>query len=228
MDNTKKKKIQFLKNISTSVSDSLLRIFSNSGIKAEDLLAKAFIIKSIRIGLSYLSEENKPTILNQILKGEALHSSIYFGVESTGKKTGVIVQYGKYEYIKKEEIKKELKDKVTNIGFPYNKEGGLMFAELDSKKFKEIYCSAGVIRPRINPQKGIQLTIKSFIDKVKEINGPWTLANYDPHKKSCQDFIAAALQVINPDYEPEQDKDDDLKDEDIPIVIREELDKHKK
>ena len=214
-------------NFSTSVSESLLSVFSGN-LKASDLYNKPYIIKSMQIGLSYLNKKNKPTILNQMFKGEILHSSIYLKVEipaPDNSKAGVVVQYGKYPYIEKDKIKAELKDKVDNIGFPYDKDGGLMFAEIEYSKFKEIFCSAGLIHPRMDNKKGVQMTLKSFIDKVKEKNGPWDLKSYDPKTKSCQEFVATALQIINIDYSPDEDKDD-LKDNDIPIVIKTELEKH--
>jgi hypothetical protein len=216
-------------NFSSSVSESLLSIFSGN-IKSSDLLKKPYIIKSMQIGLSYLNEQNKPTILNQMFKGELLHSSIYLKVEAPAPdnlKAGVLVQYGKYEYIQKDKMKADLQDKVDNIGFPYGKDGGLMFAEIEYAKFKEIFCSAGLIHPRMDNKKGVQMTLKTFIDKVKETNGPWDFKSYDPKTKSCQEFVATALQIINIDYSPDEDKDD-LNDNDIPIVIKTELEKHKK
>ncbi len=215
-------------NFSSSGSESLLSIFS--GIKSSDLLKKPYIIKSMQIGLSYLNEQNKPTILNQIFKGVVLHSSIYLKVEAPAPdnlKAGVLVQYGKYEYIQKDKIKADLQDKVDNIGFPYGKDGGLIFAEIEYSKFKEIFCSAGLIHPRLDNKKGVQMTLKTFIDKVKEKNGPWDFKSYDPITKSCQEFVATALQIINIDYSPDEDKDD-LNDNDIPTVIKTELEKHKK
>ena len=215
-------------NFSSSGSESLLSIFS--GIKSSDLLKKPYIIKSMQIGLSYLNEQNKPTILNQIFKGVLLHSAIYFKVEAPAPdnlKAGVLVQYGKYEFIQKDKIKADLQDKVDNIGFPYGKDGGLIFAEIEYSKFKEIFCSAGLIHPRLDNKKGVQMTLKTFIDKVKEKNGPWDFKSYDPKTKSCQEFVATALQIINIDYSPDEDKDD-LNDNDIPIVIKTELEKHKK
>ena len=224
MANKDLKKRAFLRNFSGSVSDSLLNIFSGK-IKAEDFLTKAFIIKNIKIGFSYLSEQNKPTFLDQLFKGEMVHAAIYFGVESTESKTGILVQYGKYEPLKKENIKKELHNNIKNIGFPYGDKGGLMFAEIDFIKFKEIFCSAGLIYPRID-KKNVQMTVNNFFEKVKNINGPWILDKYNAHEKSCQDFVVAAIKVINPIYSSEQDKDDDLQDENIPVVIRQELENH--
>ena len=215
-------------NFSSSGSESLLSIFS--GIKSSDLLKKPYIIKSMQIGLSYLNEQNTPTILNQIFKGVLLQSSIYLKVEAPAPdnlKAGVLVQYGKYEFIQKDKIKADLQDKVDNIGFPYGKDGGLIFAEIEYSKFKEIFCSAGLIHPRLDNKKGVQMTLKTFIDKVKEKNGPWDFKSYDPITKSCQEFVATALQIINIDYSPDEDKDD-LNDNDIPNVIKTELEKHKK
>ena len=224
MNNTDLKKKAFFKNFSTSASESLLNIFSGN-IKAEEFLTKAYIIRNIKIGFSYLSENNKPNILNQLFKGEMLHASIYLGVESKESKTGILVQYGKYEIIKKDNIKKEFHGNIKNIGFPYENKGGLMFAEIEFKKFKEIFCTAGVIYPRIN-KKTVQMTVNNFFERIKSIDKPWTLENYNPHGKNCQDFVVAAIKIINPIYSPEEDKDDDLTDENIPIVINEELKNH--
>ena len=188
---------------------------------------KPYIIKAIQIGLSYLNKENKPTIFNKIFKGEILHSALYLKVEAPApnySKTGVVVQYGKYEYIDKKKIKRELSNNADNIGFPYGKDGGLMFAELGNDKFKEIFCSAGNIHPRMDNKRGVPMSLKTFIDKVKEINGPWDLKSYDPQTKSCQEFVATALQIIKINYSPEEDKDID--DNDIPSVIKRELDNY--
>lgn len=70
------------------------------------------------------------------------------------------------------------------------------------------------------------MTVKTFIDKVKETEKPWTLKNYDTEEQSWQDFVASTIKVINHDYSPEQDKDDNLKDEDISIIIRNEFERH--
>ena len=65
------------------------------------------IIKKMRIGLSYLSKDNKPNYLSEIFGSEFTHTAIQFTIEIPGNKTtGVLVQYGKYEYIKKDKYNK--------------------------------------------------------------------------------------------------------------------------
>ena len=100
---------QALLNFSQSTSESLLKLF-NGKKSSEELLKQLYIIKSIKIGLSYLNEENKPKIWDEMLKGEIKHSSIYLRLENEKQeRTGVLVQYGKYKF-----IKKELTQKIYN------------------------------------------------------------------------------------------------------------------
>jgi len=216
-------------NFSQSTSESLLKLF-NGKKSSEELLQQLYIIKSIKIGLSYLNKENKSNFWDELFKGEVKHSSIYLSLENENhEKTGVLVQYGKYEFIQKEWIQKNLQPNICNIGFPYGQRGGLMFGEINFSDFRDIFCSAGLIHPRIDPKKGVQMTLSNFFKRVKKIDkNPWDLDHYEAGSHSCQEFVAAALKVIQVDYSSDQDKDDNLKEEDIPSAIRSELEKHKK
>lgn len=213
---------QALKNASQSSSESLLNLFKGKR-NANELLKSISIIKGMKIGISFLSEDNKPTVLNNIFGSEFTHTSVYFKLELPGnKKTGAIIQYGKYEYINKDKYKEE--DGANNIGFPYEKEGGLMFGEMDEKQFDEIYCAVGSIICILG-KNFPKMIFKNFIDKVKNINGPWNLNSYHPLKKSCQDFVVAALQVIKPGYN-EQMVILKKPEFEIPAIVNEELKKH--
>lgn len=219
---------QALLNFSQSTSESLLKLF-NGKKSSEELLKQLYIIKSIKIGLSYLNEENKPKIWDEMLKGEIKHSSIYLRLENEKQeRTGVLVQYGKYKFIKKELTQKNLQPNICNIGFPYGQRGGLMFGEIEYTDFRDRFCSGGLIHPRIDPNRGVQMTLNNFFKRVKEKSKiPWDLDHYDPKTHSCQEFVAAALQVIQVDYSSDQDKDDNLREEDIPSPIRLALEKPK-
>lgn len=211
-----------LTNSSRSTSESLMKLFKGKK-NSNELLSSTSIIKGMKIGISFLSEDNKPTILNNIFGSEFSHTSIFFKLElPENKKTGVIVQYGKYEYIDKKKFKSE--DGANNIGFPYGKDGGLMFGEMDEKQFEEIYCTAGSIICYLGKNFS-KMIFKAFLDEVKKINGPWDLKSYDPVKKSCQDFVVAALQVIKPGFN-EQMVNIKMENFEIPVIIDTELKKH--
>ena len=68
------------------------------------------------------------------------------------------------------------------------------------------------------------MRLEKFIEEVKKINGPWDLKSYDPVKKSCQDFVVAALQVIKPGFS-EQLVTMKYQDFKIPVVVETELKK---
>ena len=191
----------------------LFRIFIN------DLLTDISIIKKMRIGISYLSKDNKPTWLNDIFGSEFTHAAIHFTIEMNGNQSGVLVQYGQYKYIEKDNYGKTIK----NIGFPYKEKGGLVFGEMDDDIFEKNFCSVGEI-PLIITKKHPKITLKKFLDEVKNKNGPWDFEHYDEINKNCQHFVVAGLQIIKPLYSDSQVKlKNNMK---IPVVIESELKKH--
>lgn len=211
--------VRSFRNASTSSSQSLINLFKGKK-STKELLANTSIIKKMKIGISYLTEENKATLLNDVFGSEFTHTSIFFTVElPENRQTGIIVQYGKYEYTDKDESG----NKINNIGFPYEKEGGLMFGEMDDKTFNENYCTYGCISCVLG-KNFPKTTFKKFLESVKSINGPWNLQKYDPLHKSCQNFVVAALQVIKPGFN-EQLVSINEKDGQIPVIISNELKK---
>jgi hypothetical protein len=213
------KVIRSFRNASTSSSESLIKLFRGK-MDAKELLANTSIIKKMKIGMSYLTEENKPTFLNDIFGSEFTHTSIYFIVElPLNKKTGIIVQYGKYNFTDKDKSG----NKINNIGFPYGKEGGLMFGEMDEKTFEENFCTFGNINCILG-KNFPKTTFKNFLEQVKKINGPWDLKSYDAVNKSCQNFVVAAIQVIKPGFS-EQFVTIKAENNQIPVIINNELKK---
>ena len=106
-----KKILSALRNTSTSLSDALLKNCSGN-IKYKDLITKPYLIIKLEIGFSYLNDKNKESLFDRLFKGEIKHSAIYLKVRDEDSETGVIVQYGKYEYINREKIKEEFKNNV--------------------------------------------------------------------------------------------------------------------
>ena len=189
-----KKILSELRNTSTSLSDDLLKNCSGN-IKYKDLITKPYIIIKLEIGFSYLNDKNKESFFDIIFKGEIKHSAIYLKVRDKDSETGVVVQYGKYEYINREKIKGELKNNVENIGFIYNEKGGLMVATIDYKIFKNIFCTAGSIRTKID--KDETMSLKDFLTRVKIFNGPWDLQSYDPKKKAVKNLWFLPWGLLN-------------------------------
>jgi hypothetical protein len=213
-----------LTNASKSSSDSLISLFKGKR-SADDLLSSTSIIKGMRIGISYLSQDNKPTVLNDIFGTEFTHTSIFFKLElPNNKTTGALVQYGKYEYIDKNKYKFDEEFNVNTIGYPYGKEGGLIFGEMDNKLFESTFCTVGCINLLLG-KNFPKMTLKNFIEEVKKINGPWDIKSYDPMKKSCQEFVVAALQVIRPGFSNQLVNLKNSNDP-IPEVIERELQKY--
>lgn len=205
-------------NASICSSQRLINLFK--GNNAKDLLVKGSIIKKMKIGMSYLNEENKSTFIDELLGSEFTHTSIFFRVDlPENKTTGIIIQYGLYEYFNKDEFGK----KINNIEFPYEKEGGLIFGEMDEKTFEENYCTFGNINCVLG-KNFPKMTFKTFLEKVKKVNGPWNLKSYDPLKKNCQDFVVAAIQVLKPGYS-EQLVTIKAEIDRIPVIIEKELKK---
>ena len=211
-----------LHNASKWSSDSLINLFKGKK-KADELLSSTSIIKGMKIGISYLSDDNQPTFLNGLFGTEFTHTSIYFKLEMPNNKTtGVLVQYGQYQYIDKSKYK--FSEEYNTIGYPYGKDGGLIFGEIDNKSFEKIFCSVGSIGLFLGKNFS-KMTLKLFIEEVKKINGPWDLKSYSPLSKSCQDFVVAALQVIKPGYSPQFINLKNTTDE-VPAIIEDELKKH--
>ena len=138
----------------TSVS-SLLNIFK-SGTSADDLLKSTKIIKRMIIGISYLDNKNPNSLLRTIFGDEVSHSSIFFSMEEKNTKNGILVQYGKYEYIKNK--KDILGQDAKSIGYPYKEKGGLIFGEIEFNIFKKEYKSMSY---------NLDLVIKSLQTELK-------------------------------------------------------------
>ena len=213
------KVLRILNNFSGSLSENLINLFRNKK-DANELLSSTAIIKKMRIGISYLSEDNKSNYLTEIFGSEFTHSAIQFVIEMPGNKTtGVLVQYGRYEYIKKDKYGKE----INNIGFPYKEGGGLVFGEMDDMTFQENFCSVGEI-PLILTKNHPKISLKKFLKDVTKESGPWDFKSYDPVNKSCQEFVVASLKIIKPNFSYSQVKlKENMK---IPLVIEDELKKH--
>ena len=211
--------IRSFRNASSISSQNLIKLFRGK-TDTKELLANTSIIKKMKIGMSYLTEENKPNLLNNMIGSEYTHTSIYFGVElPLNKKTGIIVQYGNYNYTDKDESG----NKINNIGFPYGKKGGLMFGEMDEKTFEDHYCTFGNINCILG-KNFPKTTFKNFLEEVKKNNGPWDLNSYHPLNKSCHDFVVAAIKVIKPGFS-EQFVTIKAENNQIPVIINNELKK---
>jgi excinuclease UvrABC nuclease subunit len=209
----------------TSIS-SLISLFK-AGLSADDLLKSKEIIKNMIIGISCLDNEN-PNSLARIIFGDVVsHASLFLSMgDKKNSKTGVLVQYGKYEYIKN---KKEVIGKnLDSLGYVYKEKGGLNFGEIDYNLFKKDFCSICYIKPKIDKQ----ITLSKLIEEVTK-NKVWDLASYSVLYHNCQHFVAESIRVLNPKYNPElieivdnskiQGKDDEAA---IPPVILEQLKKN--
>jgi hypothetical protein len=207
-------------NASGSASESLINLFKSKE-NVSELLTERSIIKGMRIGISYLTANNKPSFLNDIFGSEFTHAAIYLKLEkNTGEESGVLVQYGKYQYIEKDKYGEILK----NIGFLYKEKGGVVYGIMENETFEKIFCSAGEI-PLILTKKHPKITLKKFLEEIKNKNGPWDCSHYDIQDKNCQHFVVASLKILKPDYCSSQLKlNESMKT--IPIVIEEELKKH--
>lgn len=179
--------------MSCSSSASLLSIFKG-GKSADDLLKSTEIIKRIFIGFSYIDNKNPNSIARRIFGDEVSHASLLFMMGKKNCETGILVQYGKYEYIKnKKEI---LNNEAKTIGYPYGEKGGLIFGEINYNLYKKEFCSICCIKPLIDHQ---QMTLNKFIEEVKK-KGPWDYNSYSVLSHNCQHFVAAGISIIKPKY----------------------------
>ena len=94
---------------------------------------------------------------------------------------------------------------------------------MDEKTFEENYCTFGNNNCVLG-KNFPKMTFKTFLEKVKKVNGPWNLKSYDPLKKSCHDLVVAAIKVLKPGYSEHlvTIKADICK---IPVIIENELKK---
>lgn len=181
--------------MSVSSSQSLLNLF-RGGKSADELLKSKEIIKKMIIGLSYLDDKNPNSIPRKLFGDLVSHASIFFMMGQKNKKTGILVQYGKYEYIKKN--KNILNVEANSIGYPYGEKGGLIFGEVEYNVFINQFCSICDITPTVTH---LQITLNKFIEEVKK-KGQWDLNSYNFNYNNCQNFAAAGISVINPKYNP--------------------------
>ena len=178
--------------MSVSSSSSLLSLFK-SGASADDLLKSKEIIKKMMIGISYLDNKNPKSVMRTIFGDEVSHASLFFFMgEKKNSKTGVLVQYGKYEYIKNK--KDILGQDAKSIGYPYKEKGGLIFGEIEFNIFKKEFCTIAYIKPKITYH---QITLAKFLEEVTK-NKTWDYNSYSVLYQNCKDFVAEAVRVINP------------------------------
>lgn len=179
--------------MSNSSSSSLLNLFKG-GASADELLKSKEIIKQIYIGLSYLDNNNPKSIARTIFGDEASHASFFFMMGKKLSKKGILVQYGKYEYIK--DKKEVLGCDVSTIGYPYEKKGGFIYGEIEYNLYKKEFCTICSIKLKLDYQ---QMTLNKFIEEIKK-EGPWDLASYSVIKRNCKDFVAAGIRILKPKY----------------------------
>lgn len=175
---------------------SLLSLFKG-GMAADDLLKSKEIIKSMIIGISCLDNKN-PNSLARIVFGDIVsHASLFLSMgDKKNSKSGVLIQYGKYEYIKN---KKEVLGKnLDSIGYVYKEKGGLIFGEINYNLFKKDYCTICYIKPKIDKP----ITLSKLIEEVTK-NKIWDLNSYSVLNHNCQHFVAESIKVLNPRYNPE-------------------------
>ena len=174
-------------------------------------------------------EQNTGNKLTRAIFGdEVSHASFFFMMEEKLSGKGILVQYGKYEYIKNK--KEVLGLNVNAIGYPYEEKGGLIFGEIEFNLYKKDFCSICTIKPKLDHR---QMTLKNFIEEIKK-EGPWDLKSYSVIYRNCKHFVAAGIRILKPKYNNDLiDVTDDTyfrgkaKEEDgIPEVIIKELKKN--
>ena len=213
--------------MSFSSSSSLLNFFKG-GTSADELLKSQKIIKKVYIGLSHLEQNTGNKLARAIFGDEVSHASFFFMMEEKLSGKGILVQYGKYEYIKNK--KEVLGLNVNAIGYPYEEKGGLIFGEIEFNLYKKDFCSICTIKPKLDHR---QMTLKNFIEEIKK-EGPWDLKSYSVIYRNCKHFVAAGIRILKPKYNNDLiDVTDDTyfrgkaKEEDgIPEVIIKELKKN--
>ena len=213
--------------MSFSNSSSLLNFFKG-GTSADELLKSQKIIKKVYIGLSHLEQNTGNKLARAIFGDEVSHASFFFMMEEKLSGKGILVQYGKYEYIKNK--KEVLGLNVNAIGYPYEEKGGLIFGEIEFNLYKKEFCSICTIKPKLDHR---QMTLKNFIEEIKK-EGPWDLKSYSVIYRNCKHFVAAGIRILKPKYNNDLiDVTDDTyfrgkaKEEDgIPEVIIKELKKN--
>ena len=213
--------------MSVNSIESLRNLFKR-GKSADELLKSTEIIKKKIIGISNLDNKNPNSLPQRVFGNIVSHASIFFNMGKKNSKTGILIQYGKYEYIKKNKYILDIQAKT--VWYVYGEKAGLIFGEIDYNDFIKEFCTICSINPVIDH---IQITLKKFIEEVKKL-GNWDLASYNFISNNCQNFVAAGIKVINPKYNPglimitdNSYFNEDDNEKGLPPVIIEQLNKRK-
>ena len=155
---------------SGSSSANLIKILLP--IKARKIREQNNLIKRVTLGISNISNNvNKSPIIPNVVKKEVVHVAFFIQDQDGFSNKGIILDYGKYEYINDEKLV-----------FEYKEEGGLRFGYIEYQAFMLDSGKAAMVNLDISKSPPVRFNY--LIDTLKK-NGNWRQKDYD----KCQNNI---------------------------------------
>ena len=172
---------------SGSSSANLIKILLP--IKARKIREQNNLIKRVTLGISNISNNvNKSPIIPNVVKKEVVHVAFFIQDQDGFSNKGIILDYGKYEYINDEKLV-----------FEYKEEGGLRFGYIEYQAFMLDSGKAAMVNLDISKSPPVRFNY--LIDTLKK-NGNWRQKDYSSTKHNCQDFAIEVIKIIKPKFTP--------------------------
>ena len=145
------------------------------------------LIKRVSLGISNISNYvNKSSIIPNVVKKEVVHVAFFIQDQDGFSNKGIILDYGKYEYINDEKLV-----------FEYKEEGGLRFGYIEYQAF----MSDSVAIVNLDITKSPPIRFNELIDTLKK-NGNWRQKDYSSISHNSQDFAVEVIKIIKPKFTP--------------------------
>ena len=156
-------------------------------IKARKITEQNNFIKKAILGISRISNDiNKLSIVPNFIKTEIVHVAFFIQDQDTFSNKGIILDYGKYNYIDDEKLV-----------FEYNVEGGLRFGYIDYQSFMKDSGKAAMVNLDIT--KSSKIRFNYLIDTLKE-DGNRRQKDYSSTSHNCQDFAVEVIKILKPKF----------------------------
>lgn len=169
---------------SSRSSQNLLKILLPGGRKIAE---QNNLIKRVTLGISSISKNIKDSsIVPDKVKKTVVHVAFFIQDQDGFSNTGIILDYGFYEYIDS--------DKLI---FEYKEEGGLRYGYINYLVFMKDSGKAAMVNLDIT--KSPKVRFNYLIDKLKE-NGSWRQKDYQSLTHNCQDFAIEVIKILKPQF----------------------------
>ena len=144
-------------------------------------------IKRVTLGISTISQDIKESfLLPNMVKTKVVHVAFFIQDKDGFTNTGIILDYGSYEYVNSEKLI-----------FEYKEEGGLRYGYIDYQAFMKDSGKAAMVNLDIS--KSAPVRFNYLIDKLKE-KGNWRLKDYSSSSHNSQDFAIEVIKILKPKF----------------------------